>query len=364
MNKMSRNDNMTKRERVEAAMNFQEVDRIPVYDILLNDDVIEYFTGRVPPIGDEGARLQCQAISKMLDMTRMAGIGPAEEGELTSEDGFVHYRYRWQSGGIRKRPFNNVEGAVEWLKKINGNMEKAVRNFDPGKAKAAFLEKFNMIKKYIGDDTVVIHRESGTGLDWIRNLLGLELFSYMSVDEPEHISEYLELYTEQEVKTIHAIADRKLSPCALTFGDIAFKGHLMHSPQWLGKEFLPRLKRLNETWHEYGVRCLFHSDGNVMEILQDLIETGIDGLNPIETTAGMSIKETREKAGNRIFLAGGIDISTLMSFGKPEEVREECIRAISDAGRGYLMGSTTELDPGSKLENVLAMLEVARRKTP
>jgi hypothetical protein len=49
-----------------------------------------------------------------------------------------------------------------------------------------------------------------------------------------------------------------------------------------------------------------------------------------------------------------------MSFGTPESVRAECRKSINDAGKGFLMGSTTEIDPGSKLENVLAMFEVSR----
>lgn len=353
---------MSKRERVEAAMRFQETDRVPVYDLLFNDDVIQYFTGTFPPYGEEGAKLQCQAIGRMLDMTRGAGASPREEGERRDEDGFVHYHYRWTSGGIRERPFSDLRGAMEWLKKANRRLEEQNKSFDPKSTAAAFLDRFHTLTQYIGDDTVILHGQSGTGLDTVRYLLGLEYFSYISVDAPHLLSEYLELSTDLEVKTIHAIADRRLSPCTLTYGDIAIKGGLMHSPAWLKAEFLPRLQRLNDAWHDHGILCLFHSDGDLMPIMPELLATGIDGLNPIETTAGMEIAEVRRLYGQQVFLAGGIDISTLMSFGTPDEVRRECERAIAEAGPGYFIGSTTELDNGSKLENVLTMLEVAWNK--
>ena len=165
--------------------------------------------------------------------------------------------------------------------------------------------------------------------------------------------------TVRNITECHAIADAKLSPAVLTYGDIAHKLRLIHSPRFLRSEFFPRLKRLNDAWHEHGLKCLFHSDGYLMEVMDDLIEAGIDGLNPIETVAGMSLRELREKYGGKLFFAGGIDMSQLLSNGTPDEVREVCRGAIQDAYPGYFMGSTTEADNSCRLKNLLAMHEVA-----
>jgi uroporphyrinogen decarboxylase len=121
----------------------------------------------------------------------------------------------------------------------------------------------------------------------------------------------------------------------------------------------PRLKRLNDAWHEHGIKCLFHTDGYHMEVMDDLIAAGIDGLNPIETVAGMDLAEVRRKYPT-IFLAGGIDMSQLLSNGTPEQVKVACRQAVRDASPGFLMGSTTEADNSCRLENLLAMYEVAR----
>jgi uroporphyrinogen decarboxylase len=187
----------------------------------------------------------------------------------------------------------------------------------------------------------------------------MELFTYVYADAPDLVSEGLEALTEHNVAVCHAVADRRLSPVVLTYGDIACKDRLLHSPAFLRKEFMPRIKRINDAWHEHGIKCLFHSDGNLMDVVDDLIEAGIDGLNPIETVAGMRLKEVREKVGTRIFLAGGIDMSQLLSNGSPDEVREVCRQAVKDAYPGFFMGSTTESDNSCKLENLLAMFEVA-----
>ncbi|MGC8976264.1 MAG: uroporphyrinogen decarboxylase family protein [Candidatus Ratteibacteria bacterium] len=173
------------------------------------------------------------------------------------------------------------------------------------------------------------------------------------------VSEFFEVYTDLQVLIAETIADKNLSPCVLTYGDIACKNRLLHSPEFLKKEFFPRLKRIQEAWHNHGIKCLFHSDGNIMEVLDDLIQTGIDGLNPIEIVAGMDIKKIKEKYGNKIFLAGGIDMSQLLSLKTPEEVKEKCIETIKICYPGYFIGSTTELDNSVKLENVIAMYEIA-----
>ena len=90
----------------------------------------------------------------------------------------------------------------------------------------------------------------------------------------------------------------------MTYTDIAHKDHLLFSPRFLSQEIFPRVKRLNDAWHEHGIKCLYHSDGYLMDVLDDLVAIGIDGLNPIETVAGMNLKDVRTKYPNCFWLAG------------------------------------------------------------
>ncbi len=348
---------MRKRERVETAMKLMETDRTPIYDLVLGDKFIRHFTGKIPPYGQAGVKAKCRAISQSLDMTRAADVGPVRPGVFKDEDGFVHVRDRWLHLGLKARPFNDEKGALEWLKAYNETTARRNKKLDLKKFSDRWRKDFIRIQNYLGDDTVVLIRQSEIGLDFIRFRLGLEYFTYIYEDEPDLIREFLDLYCENEIKIIHAIADYKLSPCALTYGDIAMKNTLMHSPQWLRKEFFPRLKKINQAYHQHGIKCLFHSDGYLMPVMEDLLDSGIDGLNPIETAAGMDLKEVYDKYGDRMFLTGGIDMSQLLPLGSPEETRLVCQEAIKAAPRGYFLGSTSELDDSAKMENVLAMLE-------
>ncbi|HPD17801.1 MAG TPA: uroporphyrinogen decarboxylase family protein [Planctomycetota bacterium] len=358
---------MTKRERVERAMRRQETDRVPLYDILLCDRAIEHFSGeKLPPLVNDPEtratvdRLTGKAIARMLDATRHSTFGPLEDREFTDAEGFVLHESAFaKTCWIERRPFDDVPGAAEWLKKWTAAQLAAARKAEanPRDRREQHERWFADVQARIGD-TVHLYTQMGVGLDDIRHRLGFDLFAYLEADQPGLVSEALEACTRHHIALTHAIANAALSPAVLTYGDIACKGRLLHSPAWLRREFFPRLRRLNDAWHEHGFQCLFHSDGYLMEVMDDLVAAGIDGLNPLETVAGMSLRECRAKYP-ALFLAGGIDMSQLLSNGTPDEVRQVCRQAVRDAYPGFLMGSTTEADNSCRAENLIAMYDVA-----
>ena len=85
-------------------------------------------------------------------------------------------------------------------------------------------------------------------------------------------------------------------------------------------------------------------------------EAGIDGLNPIEVLAGMDVGAIHRRYPN-LFLTGGIDVSQLLPFGKPQQVRDAVKRAIDAAEGRIMIGSSTELNDLVPLANFLALRE-------
>jgi len=340
-------------------IHFQETDRVPLYDILQNDAIIEHYSREKLAPGN-GARLTGIAIGRILDMTRMAG-GPTEKPQVyRAGNGMVYQQERWTAWVI-ERPFHDMPGLVEWVK-------EDIRRIESQTFGRAYAEAFHAyVRERMacfaegspdGDPTVLVV-ESLPGLTYMYSCTGLERFAYLMADHPDLVEEWFEALCQAELRRIEAIACPDLIPVALTADDIAFKTGPIFSPAWLRSAFMPRLKRLNDAWHTRDTFCLFHSDGNLWPVLEDLVAAGIDGLNPLEVLAGMSLKEVRQRFP-RLVLTGGIDVSRLLTFGTPQEVREACLRAIADTGGiGYFLGSTTELHWDVRLENAVAMFETA-----
>lgn len=351
---------MTKRERVMRTVRFEETDRVPLYDIFQNDAIIEHYAGRQLRY-DDGARTTALAVGRVLDMTRMVA-GPEKPGDFTRDDGIRYRQERW-TGWIVERPFNDLPSLIEWVKERI--REANARTFGPTDAKKTHehIESnwaiFGEADPSGRNDPAVFVMESGVGLDGMYWAAGMELFTYLMIEHPDLTEEWIEALTQAELRRVSAIADPHFIPIALTYSDIAHKTGTMFSPEWLRRYWVPRLKRLNDAWHERGTVCLFHSDGNLWGVLDDLVDAGIDGLNPIEILAGMTVREVREKYPE-LFIAGGIDVSQLLTLGTPDEVRATCRQAIEDTGGvGFLMGSSTELHWDVPLANAAAMFETA-----
>jgi uroporphyrinogen decarboxylase len=132
----------------------------------------------------------------------------------------------------------------------------------------------------------------------------------------------------------------------------------------IAREFvIPRLKRVVDAIHEEGGKVIKHSDGNLRPILDQIVATGVDGLNPLEPLAGMHIGDAKKKYGDRLCLIGNIDCGQLLPHGTIEEVEaavKDCI-AQAGAGGGFILSSSNSIHSSVNPANYLAMIEATRR---
>lgn len=108
-------------------------------------------------------------------------------------------------------------------------------------------------------------------------------------------------------------------------------------------------------------RLFFHTDGDVVPLIDDFIEMGIDILNPVQTSAGKmsDLAGLKKRFGKNIIFCGGIDTQRILPDGSPEEVREEVKRVIHllGEGGGYMVSSVHTIMNDVPPENVLAMVD-------
>ena len=339
-------------ERVRAIINGEMPDRAPLYDLLRNDAVIEHFTGQTLTV-ENGTELVYKAFEPAVDATRPSMKSPNEEKTVTLEDGREQRYYRWTIWNERRHYPDSA--AYASAKRAEIESFDGSWGEDEQQGLSERIETIAEDRRKLGE-VYLFPGIPGPGLTGLFNEVGLEDFAYYLADCPDVIDGLLEINAVRAVRWAEHLPNNHGVEAGFLGDDIAFHSGPLFSPKWSDVHYLPRLARIIDAYHKRGIAVLFHSDGNLNPILDALVESGIDGLNPIETLAGMDVGEIHRRHPH-LFLAGAIDVSQLLPFGRPEEIKE-VVRNTIDAAEGRIMiGSSTELNNEVPLENYLALRE-------
>lgn len=349
---------ISSKERVIKVLSCESTDHPPLYDLLRNDAAVEHYAGEKLTI-KEGRRTTIKAMSNMLDATKQFMRFPQEERRI-ERDGKLIEQKRWTWWPVKQDEDNQISLIARikdyisnykgWDENSQNYLDGRIRDFQEKQAEAG--------------DMVIFPTFGGMITGWISTAYeycgGIDRFSYLLMDEPTLISHFLDVLFQQRKELIGHYTGGISSPMVFHDDDVASRNGLIFSPQFLKRELIPRLKKMVEIYHQKGFKVMFHSDGNLWEIMDDLVDCDIDALNPIETMAGMDIKKLR-RCYPKLILVGGIDCSQLLPYGTPNEVREVTRKAIVDAQYGYFVGSSSELHNQIPLENILSMVEEAAK---
>jgi uroporphyrinogen decarboxylase len=142
--------------------------------------------------------------------------------------------------------------------------------------------------------------------------------------------------------------------------DLGSQKSLLYSPLQIREFLIPRMKRMIDLVHEAGAYVFHHSDGAIRKILPDMIEAGIDLLNPIQwRCAGMDREGLKRDFGERLVFHGGVDNQQTLAFGSVEDVRQEVLDNIRILGKGggYILAPCHNIQAISPPENIVAMYE-------
>jgi uroporphyrinogen decarboxylase len=142
--------------------------------------------------------------------------------------------------------------------------------------------------------------------------------------------------------------------------DMGGQEDLMLSPGQVRTFLLPRMKRVIDLAHQAGVFVFHHNDGAIRKIIPDMIDLGVDILNPIQWRCrGMEREGLKRDFGDRLVFHGGVDNQQTLPFGTADEVRQEVADnlRILGAGGGYILAPCHNIQAVSPPENVVALYE-------
>ncbi len=375
----------TSRKRVEAAFNHREPDRIP-YDLggsILTGIHNKAYRRLREHLGLPEAPIQiediCQGLARVDEDVKQRlrvdvyGVNPGgsrgSNAQMRSEGGYDKFIDEWgiewwrpQDGGLyfdmRRQPLADIDSPAG----LAGY--KWPNPLDPGRfegmaARADELMNRKQVAYILGRNAAGIFEVAL----WVR---GAENFYCdLLVNEPlaeallDKVTEIKMQYWQRALETV----GRNVMIISEA-DDIASQDRPLISPDVYRKMIKPRHARLFGFIKKHappGTKIFYHSCGAIMDLIPDLIEEGVDILNPVQVSAaGMDTRELKRRFGKDVtFYGGGVDTQRVLPFGTPQEVRDEVKRRIDDLapGGGFIFNTVHNIQADVPPENIMAMWE-------
>ncbi len=220
---------------------------------------------------------------------------------------------------------------------------------------------YDAAKRFVercGKEDLALYAECRWGISGVLYSMGIEGLSYALFDRPGLVEKVLDRYVEWNCTVMEHLNTVGFD-FIITYDNIAFNSGPFVSPQVFRELFIPRVKRVADVCK---LPWVYHGDGNIGPILDDLLTLGMNGIHPVEPVS-MDIKAVKQKYGSRLCLWGNIDLRYTLTRGTPEEVEAEVKQRIQEAGMngGYILGSANGLPVYCKTENIWAMAGAVKK---
>jgi len=316
-------------------------DRVPLQELIVDRKIQEHLLERpVTSIRDSIDFFACAGYDAIRISPKVT-FRPAElSGHLKTEATNQDIERTWYSEG---------EGLVrDW---------ESFENYPWPKLEEIDYSDFEMAQHHLPDGLKIL-AHYGDIFTWIWDIMGFETFSIALYEQPDLISAIFEkvggiIYSMFETMvTFDNIG-------ALWYSDdIAIGSGPFVSPDSFRKYLFPWMKKIGDLAKAHDLPYIYHSDGDLRMLLDDIIACGVDALQPIEPKA-MDIRELKRQYGDRLCLIGNLDLEYTLTRGTPDEVvkaTKGLIRDLAPSG-GYCVGSGNSVPAYVPFENYLAMVE-------
>ena len=205
---------------------------------------------------------------------------------------------------------------------------------------------------------------SGVGGIFTRvwRIMGFEPFCYALGEDPELVEAMFRRVGETQLEVFRRIVEMDQIGAMWYGDDLAYGSGTIVHPDILRQHVFPYLREMGEICKAHDLPFIIHSDGDIREIIPDLIACGFSAIHPIEPKA-MDSQEIKESYGDQLCLLGNIEIGEILTEGTPEDVESEVKRRIRSLaqGGGYAVGSSNTVAHFVKLENFKTMVSATRK---
>jgi uroporphyrinogen decarboxylase len=333
---------MSGKERILTVLARQEPDRVPHFEWSIDRKVRAALVPGCRTLNEFAVKMGLDAVLADPDFSRekvAPGLWRTEWGYTTMDSAEEH-------GVEQDSPIHS--------------MEDFSRYTPPNpRAPGRYATIENTLAEYGTTHAVIVHLNDVFSIP--RALMGYENILMAIAAEPELVSALVNLSVDVNLAMAREVVARGVQ-IVYTGDDFAGDTGPLMSPSHFRELFYPGLCRVMKGYKDLGLKVIKHTDGMLWPLIDMIVDSGIDCLDPIDPVAGMDLAEVKGKYGHRIALKGNVDCSHLMTLGTPDQVEaatRDALR-IGAPGGGFILSSSNSIHSSVKPENYMAMLRTVQ----
>lgn len=333
---------------IKALKRLGEPDRVPLVELGISPKIKEKVLGK-----------KIESLKDEVDFALKTGYDYVKLQPICD---FNPAKIKPKNFSEQKAPVE-VEGTMKWANEHEGIItnEEDFERFVFPKIESINYERFEKIKTYLPENMTVIG-QYGDIFTMVWEMMGFENFSMMLFENPELIEKLFNKLGTIVYSMFEGMAQMDIVKILWYSDDIAYSNALMLSPAVLRQYFFPWLKKIGILAKKYNKPFIYHTDGYLWDVFDDIIACGVDAIHPIEPKA-MDIVQVKQKVGDNLCIIGNIDLAYTLTRGTVEEVeievKDRLIRVAP--GGGYCLGSSNSVPEYVKVENYIAMTETCKK---
>ncbi|MFW5758191.1 MAG: uroporphyrinogen decarboxylase family protein [Bacteroidota bacterium] len=349
------------KERIKLAFEHKTTDRIPIGMLCggINKPALRQFDALLQKEKNTRAHDYIQSFLDIVELWSF-DVGPDEK------NGIDYF-------GVQRKSISYGEGAYDEIVLSPLKQCQSVNEVDNHNWPKTDIFDYSLVKGLIQEkqnnpgQALVLGVANPFETAWaMRGLEQMFLDMMMNPDIVHRImSRVTDFFLEHFVNFIKA-AQGKIQ-YVFTADDLGGQTGLLLSKEHWAEFIKPYHVKMNNAFHELGLKIFYHSCGAVQDIVSGLQNSGIDALQSLQFNAeGMEPELLKEKHGDTLCFEGGVCVQKLLPYGTPEIIKEQIQKLIDIMGKngGYILGPSHYIQAGTPPENILAMFETAKNYYP
>ncbi|MDR0494928.1 MAG: hypothetical protein LBG95_04805 [Treponema sp.] len=348
---------MTTKERFTRMFEHREADRVPIVDDPWAGTLLRWKEEGMPADADWRDFFGVDKLERIY-----VDNSPQYERKVIEEnDRFVISTTEW---GVTMKNFKVPDSTPEFLEYTVTTpevWEKAKARMKPDRDRINWDYLKANYPRWKADGRWI------QGLFWFgfdvthSYLAGFETIIYALMEQPEWVKDIFKTYLDTAIALFEMIWDEGYQfDSVFWYDDMGYKGAPFFSNEIYAEVLQPFHKKAVDWAHNRGIKAHLHSCGNIMKRVPQLVEIGVDCLNPIEIKAGMDIKSLKRDFGGKLVLHGG---TNALIMDKPEKIIpyiEEMLPIVKENG-GYIFSSDHSIPNSVSLETYRQIADTVKR---